>query len=68
MSSHRGLFHRQAEITRCVRLIDHYAEHGWERRCERVFQHLLKIWRLFPAETPIITRRWWMAKAIARSR
>lgn len=67
MSSHRTAFARQAEINRCVRLIDHYAAQGWGQRCERVFRHLLRLWPK-DATGPIVTRKWWMAKATSCAR
>lgn len=76
MASKRSAFARHAEIRRCVRLIDHYADQGWPKRCDVVFAHLLRLWRaedkrkwkhLTLQEVPV-TRRWYMAKAQARER
>lgn len=73
MASKRSAFARHAEIMRCVHLIDHYADQGWPKRCDVVFAHLLRLWRMYDnrlhtmKDVPV-TRRWYMAKALARQR
>lgn len=43
MSSKRSRFSRQAELRRCIRLANHYAERRWVQREIKVRKHIVRM-------------------------